>query len=386
MTKFSGSNFGFFVILFMVIVNYGVLALLLVMGLLLLMTLFNLRGRRVNVKPLLISLVSPFVFIAVSIFTIYFHQDNVKFVMYAAIFIYLMAVVMAVLFFYEVGLNDLSNALSKFIYITFILLVFQHLMYLFFNYYVDVHKVITVFNVDSRYFSTLLLRFGLIRPTGWTVEPSNMGAIITFCTVLYYLINKKVDRVLKFGLCGSIITFSFAAIVIAVVIISVISLRHLSPFRVLFLSTPILGGLCYFVYYRMTGGVDYDAFGMRVVIIEAISSQDIYNLLFGNGFFALSSPLNLSGTYIYDYNIRDSGVWINLLFSIGLIPLVFLFLILYFLIKNLSDFFIVVAAMSSKFDYFQPFFWFFILLLFGYYLGGIRLRGSVPITSKNSSC
>ena len=350
----------------MVIVNFGIVSLSLSFALLLFLIFLGYKLNIGNdIKCFVYSLILPFIFILFSILSIIIYLDYVRLIVYFATYIYLFMVILAVLYFYQSGINNLSQALSKFIFFSLVLLTIQHLVYYIFHFYIDVHKILTVFSSESRYFSTTFNNFGIIRPTGWTLEPSNMSAIVTFSSVLYYIINKKFDSVLIAGFLTSIFTLSFASIIINLLLIFLISIKKIPRSKFIFLIFPSIFMLSLLVYYRMTYAIDYDAIGMRMVMVDLIFSQDIYSLLFGNGFLALSSPVYFSGSYIYDYNIRESGFWFNMIFSVGLVPVIVIVLCIFLIVKDINVFLIVIVALSSKFDYFQPFFWFFILLLIG---------------------
>ena len=366
-------DFGFLTICSVVIMNFGPMALSFSI-LINFLTLYwhSTSKHYTNIKPFLVSLLVPFFFIIGAIFTVFLYQNNVKLVMYIAIFIYLILVTLTVLYIFYIGFNNVQKSFRLFIIVSFFIVISQQIVFVITGEYLDIHSAMTLFKAESRYFSPLLASVGLIRPTGWTVEPSNMSAILTFSTVIYYLIVSKIDRVVIMGLACAILTFSFAAIIIVAAIFFFMSIRSLSFSKLFVLSTPLVVLLSYFVYYRVTGGVGYDSLGVRMEMLKIIEAQDIENLLLGNGFFALQSPLNVNSHLVYDYNIRDSGLWPNLVFSIGVIPTVVVVCSLFFLIRDKTEFFIIFFALFSKFDYFQPFFWFFVLIIIGFYINGFK--------------
>lgn len=355
----------FFIFFSLTIINFGVIPL----GLSLLgisscaYFLIATSLKKVNVKPLVITLFLPLFFIVYSIITIFFYQDNVKLVMYVAILVYIFAVIVSVFGLYHSDRGSLEKGISIYIYMSFFVVFLQHIFYLATKEYLDIHQVLTIFRAESRHFNALLFRFGLSRPTGWTVEPSNMSAIMVFISVLYYRVKGGIDRVFFLGMLTSLLTFSFAGILITAGILFIVSFNYLSKAKLVFLSTPFVLLLFYFVYYRLTGNVDYDSLGMRLDIIDVIFNQNVTNFIFGNGFFALSEPLNIQGVLVHDHNIRDSGVWVNLIFSVGIFATLIILLTMIVCCDGLDNFFIYILALSSKFDYFQPFFWLFIILL-----------------------
>lgn len=72
----------------------------------------------------------------------------------------------------------------------------------------------------------------------------------------------------------------------------------------------------------------------RTVVANIIQNQSWYNHLIGNGINILSSPIVIDGYDVYDYSFRDSGFFINLYYSFGLIGFVLFILWARLKIKN----------------------------------------------------
>ncbi|HIF9237334.1 TPA: hypothetical protein ACX6QH_003732 [Photobacterium damselae] len=274
--------------------------------------------------------------------------------------------------------KTIQNALIYVAVVHVSILLTQHIVYIISKQYIDIHNFITFGKYISRYHSAYLNSFGLIRPTGVSIEPSNISAIINFYIVSYLIMGGEKNKLLYFSIIGNMLSFSFASILISILILIVVSisdrdLRKKKYFKYVFFA--MISFLSVYalqlVYFRLTGNVDYDALAFRQQIINLIYNQKIEYHLFGHGVLMSENPFLIDNTIVYHSNIRDSGFWINLYFTGGIFIVILFLLYLYLSIKNIYFVIIVIISLCSKFDYMQPTFW---LLMFIIILNNIMKK------------
>lgn len=247
-------------------------------------------------------------------------------------------------------------------------ILFQWLIYFLTSDYIDLNKIISFGQSESRYTSLTFKAIGLIRPTAFFTEPSNASAVISMITFCYMFLIKKLDGYVILGFIVSILTLSTAGVLIGSISLGILLLFYKSKSRsklfkilVFILCLIFIFYILSFSYDRVSNSSEYDMLATRNVVTNIIQSQVWYKHLIGNGVSILSAPIVIDGYVVHDYSFRDSGFFINLYYSFGFIGLI-LFLI-WARIKIKSNLYLIIffVVLQSKFDYLQPVFW---LLIF----------------------
>lgn len=249
------------------------------------------------------------------------------------------------------------------------LLVFQQVYYIVLGDYFDVHWALTVGKYTSRYESEFIQGFGLIRGTAFSIEPSNCAAILTYLIVIYTFSKNKFDLFSVVAICATAITFSFASIAISIAILTLFSFTVIfskltikSIIITFLLAVLVVFGLMFFLE-RMFGGVGYDAAGARLFIFEFLGSQNGLSHVFGHGVLAFEQPFDIDGFELTNSHIRDSGFWVNLYFSSGVIGVLAFFILLYRKSSSLIFVMLFMVTFLYKFDYMQPMFWLYLFMI-----------------------
>ncbi|MEI9598245.1 hypothetical protein MNY64_12030 [Moellerella wisconsensis] len=249
-------------------------------------------------------------------------------------------------------------------------ILLQWLTYFLTDDYIDFNKIFSFGESESRYTSLTFKTLGLIRPTAFFTEPSNASAIMTMITFCYLYLIKKIDRYVILGFIVSILTLSTAGVLIgsASLGVSLLFYSNKSKLRTILFKTLIISLCLIFIFYtisfsleRINNTSEYNMVATRTVVANIIQNQSWYNHLIGNGINILSSPIVIDGYDVHDYSFRDSGFFINLYYSFGLIGFVLFILWARLKIKNNIHLLIFFIILQSKFDYLQPVFW---LLIF----------------------
>ena len=294
----------------------------------------------------------------------YYTEHELTQKLYIATSVYLLlSAMLAFVFVSKKSKIFLSQSIEFFIWAILVILVFQQLVYFVIGGYVDLHKALTFGVYESRFESGFFSQYGLIRPTAFAVEPSNMAATLLLYSALYFQIKKKVNLKLMVMVSGSVLTLSFASILVSSVLLGVLVFYFNKKIRVYFLPLVALlsFALIYLLYARSMSASDYDAVGARLGIFDYISNQSISRHILGNGFLAFETPVILDGREFTNSQIRDSGFWVNLYFSSGLLGVVLFGCYLYRVSVSKVHFFFILIILFLKFDYMQPVFWFVIL-------------------------
>lgn len=299
-------------------------------------------------------------------FTFNTHQD-LSYFLYVANFIYIINMLIFVFVLTTFQKHEIVKILDFIIKLLVFTLIFQHVIYIFFNVYVDFHKIITLGAYESRFYGGMFSDYGLIRPTGFSIEPSNFSIMIIYLVFFDFYLSKNIRKA-NYQLLGSCLTLSFAAIGIVAALILILNYRKLFSIKiknlfVFFVLSIFSVMFLYVFYYRMTSGVDYDAIGSRMKLFSYLKEQPLQDLLLGNGVFFYSGEMNFNGFLLTEAEIKDTGLLVNLFFSLGIVGLsLFLFYILRF-----SDGWLVflfsILLMIMKFDFGQPIFWFFVFFI-----------------------
>lgn len=155
--------------------------------------------------------------------------------------------------------------------------------------------------------------------------------------------NKKIDRYVILGFIVSILTLSTAGVLIgsASLGVSLLFYSNKSKLRTILFKTLIISLCLIFIFYtisfsleRINNTSEYNMVATRTVVANIIQNQSWYNHLIGNGINILSSPIVIDGYDVHDYSFRDSGFFINLYYSFGLIGFVLFILWARLKIKN----------------------------------------------------
>ncbi|MEK9713249.1 MAG: hypothetical protein VW258_11840, partial [Thalassolituus sp.] len=145
----------------------------------------------------------------------------------AASLIYSLLSVLIVTFLPEENRMDMVKALFYAILILLFLILLQYLVYFVFYRYLDLHNFVTLGRYVSRYESNYLAQFGILRPTGLSVEPSNYSAVLMYMTLSYAWLKGRLDNTVILLLFFSSLTLSFASMGIVGAVIAVIGLARL---------------------------------------------------------------------------------------------------------------------------------------------------------------
>ncbi|MEZ8204531.1 hypothetical protein ACED47_10610 [Vibrio splendidus] len=301
---------------------------------------------------------------------------------YTATYIYCFLCFVGFSIFNDYSTVDKIKILRFVIQIHCFALFSQSLVYLLTSKYIDLHYIITFFTYESRYESSSLSFLNVARSTGFSIEPSNAAAVITYLNLVYLIFKGKVDRFFIISQLFTLLTLSFASIAVSVgiVISSLLYFSHREGRVRLFLGAVLLsftlGFLAIFIItWRLEDAVDYDAIGYRMVIFSYFNNANIYELIFGQGIHIFNTPTFFNNVLLNSSNIRDPGLLVNILFSFGFLGVMAIFLLLYFLSSNVLVFFVVIFCLILKFDYMQPIFWFAIFSMISYKVSSlVRFR------------
>jgi len=294
--------------------------------------------------------------------------DGIAPELYLAIFIYMVLSFLlssVILLFTK---DDVEWVIKKIILFFLCLIIMQQIFYLVTGTYLDFYKLLTFGGFESRYFSAFTNQFGLIRPTGINAEPSNFATIITFFIVFLLQVQQRADKFIFLALIATMFTFSFASILIIVLILCVllINMKFIVTFKGFIVATLITVAISFalfLVYERLFGGVGYDSISARTGVFYFLENRPLYDDFFGSGFLAFKGQYCLKEYCFFGSQIKDIGFWGNLYFSGGIASILFLLIFLHFSVRNVKLLLVVLIALSSKFDFLQPAFWMFLLMV-----------------------
>ncbi len=248
------------------------------------------------------------------------------------------------------------------------IILLQWIIYFSFGEYLDLNKMVSFGESEARYTSNTFHVLGLIRPTAFFTEPSNASAVISMFTFCYMFLVKKLDSYVILGFLVSILTLSTAGILIGSISLGILLLFYngggrskLFKFSILLLSIIVIFHMLSFSYERVNNSSEYDMLETRSVIANLIYDQSWYKHLLGNGITILSNPIVIDNYVVHDYSFRDSGFFVNLYYSFGIIFFALFIFWSRIKIKNNIELIIFFVVLQSKFDYLQPVFW---LLIF----------------------
>ena len=323
-------------------------------------------GAKFSIYPFILFLLFYFLIA----YPLAFSQFKIEEPAYIGSLVYCFTIICTFFVIRAVKENTLLKALRYVIIFHCGAVVLQFFTFLLFGKYIDLHNYITFFSYESRPESNSLSGWGLIRPTGFLVEPSNVAALITFFNVIYLSIVRKFDSFfVKVQLC-TFLTLSFAAIGISSLILMVVlfnySINQVDKFKKTIAVATIILILVisiFVFYWRVYIAVDYDSLAYRMVILRFFQSISLESLLFGHGILISKYPLLVEGVYLNNSHFRDVGFFVNSIFSFGTI-LTFIFILFSFFCNKWFVFFTLIIALFSKFDYMQPIFWFALMFYF----------------------
>ncbi|NVP03384.1 hypothetical protein HWA77_24580 [Photobacterium damselae subsp. damselae] len=255
----------------------------------------------------------------------------------------------------------------------------QQIYYVFTLTYIDLHSLITLGHEESRNFSPIFYNLGLTRPTSFFAEPSNASAVLTFLSFSYISILNQVNKVSLLGFIVASMTLSSAAVLISGLSLLVLVLFDKTFFKNIYIKIfsffLFVSSLSYVVLLtvdRIFGNTEYDMISSRTNIFRYLYEQDWINYFFGNGILILKNPIIYSGIEIYNYTFRDSGFFVNLFFSTGIVGVVFFIFWSKLKIKKMSLLIIFLIILNSKYDYLQPVFW---MLIFCVSISSYKIKG-----------
>ncbi len=365
------SKFSFFMLLFFIpIINSGLHMLGIVISWFLLCLLLSYK-KIMHIKPHMADLLIIFYVLLYSLGTLILKSNNLhqfQINTYLVATIYMTVVYIFVSLLSGFSYEYIVKIFRLYLLILILVVLFQWFFYFLTGDYLDLNKIVSFGTSESRYTSLTFKTLGLIRPTVFFTEPSNASAVISMITFCYMLLIKRLDNYIFLGFLASILTLSTAGVFIGSASLGILLIFYKSSpkFRLFKLLMFILCLLAIyymisFSYDRINNSSEYDMLATRTTITSVIEGQAWYNHLIGNGINILAKPIVIDDIIIHDYSYRDSGFFINLYYSFGLIGL-FLFLFWARInIKNNVHLMIFFVILQSKFDYLQPVFW---LLIF----------------------
>ncbi|MDO9945280.1 hypothetical protein Q7412_03000 [Glaesserella parasuis] len=356
----------FLFILGVSIINFGLLTIIF-------SALILLGGKRLLLRYSLSECCIYIIFIGYLIIGWKFFEDsNDK--LYLISFLYFcIAVIFAKIF---LGFERVYyiKAIEYFIYFYIAIIILQYILFFTFKIYLDFHNIITLGEYHSRIGSNTISSLGMIRATGLSIEPSNASSTIAYLICLYFVLEDNISK--KYLILSPAITLSFTSILvfIPVYFFSILS-GSFKKNSILYL---LLGCIVLYIgyiilEYRLSYD-DYDAISFRSLIIYFLLESNWVNLLIGHGIYMSEIPIQLGNYTLYHSNIRDAGLFFNLIFSFG-IPITVIFY--YIFLKKLFSISILSAVLfvalgMLKFDYMQPIFWFVMSIIATYKPNNLR--------------
>ncbi len=244
------------------------------------------------------------------------------------------------------------------------------------GYYPDFYMMLT--GKESRYLeyagSTLVGSFGLYRSTGWSVEPSNYSANMAILVTVYlYLTGLKLNKVSFAALLTIPLTFSSAAYIEFLLIVSALLIQSLRRSAGITLS----GMMVLVVVFFMAGGERYletitgryqMTAGSRIDLASIPFEREGELMVFGPG------PFGIEKEYWYDTqgsgeqrtlaSVNDSGFPVFLLLCFGMMGFVVCFMLYKWLVIDVASFLMLTSVLLSKVSFYQPTFYFFVVLFF----------------------
>lgn len=270
-----------------------------------------------------------------------------------------------------------DKALKYIFYLFVFFIVLQQVIFVLSGYYLDLHKVITIFAYESRYSNNFIFLGPMIRPTIFFQEPSNAAIVIYGLGFLSY-INGNKNLCLKY-IYISFLTFSFAAFVMGCFIIFHLFITRMRIMRksyvvvavLLLLSSPLLVTLFESINFG------YNAVGYRLRFLELLQNANLYEVFFGFGLYFILEPVMVHDITLNSSHFKDTGFLVNVLLSSGVLGL---FLFLTWLSKNSRDVILsglLVAIFMTKIELNMPTFWIVVysLSFYSMYVQNKKIKG-----------
>lgn len=320
-----------------------------------------------KVGKLKISTVCILILYIASIFFTIIHYQGLLLKLYISNLLYIFNALLLFFVLTSLSKENLIKILKSIISLMIFILIFQHILYITTSIYLDLHKIFTIGAYESRFEGGMFNRFGLIRATGFSVEPSNFSILIIYLAFFHFLVSRNI-KIANYQLIGSCLTLSFAAIGIVSVLLVLLNYKKLFNLKL----KNILFFLCFFClsllliilfYYRMTAGVGYDAVGSRLILFSYLKEQPIDNFLLGNGTLFYSGKMDFNNFSLTEAQIKDTGLLVNMLFSFGIFGLLAFLIYVFKFSGGQLVFYFSILLMMTKFDYGQPIFWLFVFLM-----------------------
>ena len=168
------------------------------------------------------------------------------------------------------------------------------------------------------------------RPTGFFNEPSTYLSIVFSLLCLKFYISRELSLINKAVLASLFLSLSFASVAAATAFLIIINLKGHSIYKylpitlvVIALASPLVIDL-----YTARSSGNYDAIGIRFQLIYVVFTQNIFDLLMGNGPVGVPSAL----AYLYKSDsiswtkegfaaINDNGLGLFIIIKFGLLGL-----------------------------------------------------------------
>jgi hypothetical protein len=347
---------GLFLIL---IINFGQYSYLLATTFIVSLLFFLKKHKSIILQKQLISISIFLLFFWYSYFSLYALLD---FKIYFTVTLYVFTIILFWIFIDSIKVKYIHKSIKSILLLLLLIVLIQHIFYIVTKHYFDIHYIITLGGYFSRVDGALINSYGLTRVSGISIEPSNFSAMISYLTILYYLLKQKLDKVIYLGFLASFLTFSYAGIVINTILFMLLYIKNNKiNVKLISLFLIILYVVSSILIDRLFSNVEYDLITSRMYIFQVFNNSSWVQFLFGNGMLAFEFPITINDTIITNSNIRDTGIWINLLFSSGVVGIILLLLYIHANLKSKFELILIIILFNYKLDYLQPIFWFFLL-------------------------
>lgn len=310
--------------------------------------------------------------------TLFSQQLFVLYLIKYYLFILYVGIVCYLFSSYVITIAAIDAASKVYLVLHLILFFLQLIIYLVTGEYLDFNNMLREEYANTAYISRDVVGLIIpIRATGVFSEPSFFSmSILPFVAFIHY--RKCSPKLVYLGTLTSLLSLSAAAIVITLawmlsLLWGKINRKLIVFLPVIALCSVVAGGVA---YDRIFESKDYDATGARLRFVGEIKNRGAARNILGAGFFYDEFGGN-GVTLISAAAIRDSGMYVMLLYSGGVVGLlIFLSMLLYWF-RFGRVFFGVLILCLFKYGTLTSVFWLFMCLF-------VMVRKNLDVTSRGS--
>jgi hypothetical protein len=242
----------------------------------------------------------------------------------------------------------------------------QFIVYMTVGKYIDFNNFVREEYANTAYMSRDIIDLIVpIRCTGFFSEPSFYAmTVLPSCAFLIYRGYMK-SWFVWLGLITTVLSLSVAAFAI---LIAWFGFLFITTKGTKFQKTVVFGFLVLvvvtvgsFSMKRAFDSADYDALGARLRVIKEVQERDWVKNLFGNGYFVDEHKGN-GVTGISAAGIRDSGLFLGILYSGGIAGIILFFLVLFRIFQSLWLVCGISILLLFKFSILSSGFWVFAIV------------------------